>query len=879
MANQPKNYKKFVATAATATLVASAIVPVASAASFSDIEGNTHADAIKALSDAGIIKGYEDGTFKPNAEINRGQTVKLLGRWLETKGYKVPENWNTVQRFNDLPVNAADQELVKYAALVKDAGVFNGSNGNLNYNQPMQRQQMALVLVRAIKTVEGLDLVQEYKAAGYTSKIKDLDKAYSTENVEAITALEYAGITVVENFNPTSAITRGQFASFLNRTINYEAPTIKVVSVTPLNAKQVQVKFNKAVDPSTVVDDKSTTTKNDDTIKKDSIKFTAIDGQAAITSNDLKASLSEDGKTLTLTAKAGEVFTKRFTVDFADTIKDTKGNKLEKFSQIIDTTDTVRPTVTGTSYEDNGLTLKVSFSEPINSYGSVKLFDGSKEIAVTPSFNSGDNYFTISLAGSSIPVNKDLKLTIVGATDFNGNALTPNPYETTVKKSTADTEKPSVVKLEVVNDKQVRITFSEKISGTPTVTIGGSATTVAPEGDTGTVFTATLATAQTGIKSVVVSNYTDLAGNNGDTFTKVVELKADTTAPKLVSSEVKVVDGVEKLILTFDEYVTPIDGVTILNTTDRYTNKDGVNVAFGATFTTDFETTNTPETNIGLYNPVDGKSKSVALDISSLPKGTYKIALPALVQDLASTPNAYTEAKEITFVRNENPLTEKPKLDSSVSSNGVVVVDNDTLEFTFTQSLSDSALNKANYNVDGISIADVYFYGNKQTVRVKLAPNANTVTGVRTITVSNIANTAGIVMDTAITTETLKENVAPTFTATLISDKVIKVDFSEPVANTTLASALSASNFTVKVDGVANPVTAVNEDNAATPTAVSGNKGYKTVYLVLTNAVKDLSKPITVTAKDIQDVTKEGTITGTDVVGNKVSTTEVTVAK
>lgn len=241
MANQPKNYKKFVATAATATLVASAIVPVASAASFSDIEGNTHADAIKALSDAGIIKGYEDGTFKPNAEISRGQTVKLLGRWLETKGYKVPENWNTVQRFNDLPVNAADSELVKYAALVKDAGVFNGSNGNLNYSQPMQRQQMALVLVRAIKTIEGIDLIQDYKAAGFQSSIKDLDKAYSTENVEAITALEYAGITVVENFNPTNAITRGQFSSFLYRTINYEAPEAKVVSVSAINPTTLKV--------------------------------------------------------------------------------------------------------------------------------------------------------------------------------------------------------------------------------------------------------------------------------------------------------------------------------------------------------------------------------------------------------------------------------------------------------------------------------------------------------------------------------------------------------------------------------------------------------------------------------------------------------------
>ena len=59
MANQPKKYNKFVATAATATLVASAIVPVASAASFSDVaETNSHAANINALVEAGIINGY-----------------------------------------------------------------------------------------------------------------------------------------------------------------------------------------------------------------------------------------------------------------------------------------------------------------------------------------------------------------------------------------------------------------------------------------------------------------------------------------------------------------------------------------------------------------------------------------------------------------------------------------------------------------------------------------------------------------------------------------------------------------------------------------------------------------------------------------------------
>ncbi|MFJ7648962.1 S-layer homology domain-containing protein [Lysinibacillus sp. NPDC097279] len=249
MANQPKKYKKFVATAATATLVASAIVPVASAAGFSDVAGNDHELAINSLSEAGIINGYADGSFKPNQTINRGQVVKLLGRWLEAQGQEIPADWNTKQRFNDLPVTA-EAELVKYAALAKDAGVFAGSNGNLNHTQTMQRQQMAIVLVRAIKEITGVDLVADYKKAGFVTEIADLEKAYSAEQRNAIVALEYAGITNVSTFNPGNSVTRGQFASFLYRTIEnvVNNPEAGVAAVKAVNNTTVEVTFDEEVD-------------------------------------------------------------------------------------------------------------------------------------------------------------------------------------------------------------------------------------------------------------------------------------------------------------------------------------------------------------------------------------------------------------------------------------------------------------------------------------------------------------------------------------------------------------------------------------------------------------------------------------------------------
>ncbi len=303
-----QKYSKWVVGAASAALVASAIVPVASAASFSDIENSDHKDAILALADAKIVGGYTDGTFKPNAVVTRGNVTKFLGKWLVSEGYEVPADYATKARFTDLPTTAPDQELLQYAALVKDAGVFKGSNDQLMYTKNMSREQMAVVLVRAINTVYGVDLVADYKESDFKSTITDLDNATANENREAIIALEYAGLTNVKAFNPKNTLTRGQFASFLNRTITniaeapltvkeakvvdattlevtlsddtkhtvkletalpenketkvdfeiegkaysavvtYEVAEVKLESVKAVNAKTIEVKFNKAVE-------------------------------------------------------------------------------------------------------------------------------------------------------------------------------------------------------------------------------------------------------------------------------------------------------------------------------------------------------------------------------------------------------------------------------------------------------------------------------------------------------------------------------------------------------------------------------------------------------------------------------------------------------
>jgi hypothetical protein len=244
--NQPKKYRNFMIGAASAALVATAVAPVANAAEFSDVKGNTHEPAIKALVDAGVINGYPDGTFQPNKTLTRSDVVKMMGKWLVSLDYKVPTDYKTNPRFKDLTSKSND-ELLKYAALVKDNGVFNGyEDGTLGAGKDISRENMAIVLVRAYDAIHKTDLVTLVKEKEFNKDVTDLAKA-KAEARPYIDVLDYFDITnpVAPQFNPKNTTTRGQFASFLYKTSNVnveeeadtEAPKLVYTGEKTLNVE------------------------------------------------------------------------------------------------------------------------------------------------------------------------------------------------------------------------------------------------------------------------------------------------------------------------------------------------------------------------------------------------------------------------------------------------------------------------------------------------------------------------------------------------------------------------------------------------------------------------------------------------------------------
>lgn len=247
-----KNYKKYVTGIASAALVASAVAPAVSAKDFNDVlENNSHKEAIDALSNAGVISGYPDGSFQPNKTLTRSDVVKLMGKWLVSMGYEIPKDYKTNIRFSDLNANSND-ELLQSAAIVREYNVFKGNEkGELDAKGNITRENMAIVLVRAYESVFKTDLLSYVQEQKFDRDVIDLHLA-KAEARTAIDVLDFFDITnpAAPNFRPKETTTRAQFASFLYKTIQVKLPeeetpevpeAAEVTAVQAANEKELTV--------------------------------------------------------------------------------------------------------------------------------------------------------------------------------------------------------------------------------------------------------------------------------------------------------------------------------------------------------------------------------------------------------------------------------------------------------------------------------------------------------------------------------------------------------------------------------------------------------------------------------------------------------------
>ncbi len=205
--------RKLFLTVGTVTAGLVAVTGVSANTGFTDVkETNSHYQNILALQEAGVIKGYSDGTFKPGHAVTRGQAAKMLVNAFEL------EKGTAGTPFTDV---ASSNEYHDAIQTLASQGIIKGySDGTFKPNQPITRGQFSKILTKILNiTGEGTLPFKDISTGNeYYSSIAALYENGLTKGTSAIT------------YSPYANVTRGQFASFIVRGLewaekNTEQPT------------------------------------------------------------------------------------------------------------------------------------------------------------------------------------------------------------------------------------------------------------------------------------------------------------------------------------------------------------------------------------------------------------------------------------------------------------------------------------------------------------------------------------------------------------------------------------------------------------------------------------------------------------------------------
>jgi uncharacterized protein YjdB len=198
------HFTKYAVMAKEAALVPQALgqAPV-SVSVFSDVYASFWAgSAIDDLAAKGFIHGYPDGTFRPKAAITRARFVSILAKVL-----KLPAYTPVKADFSDVAPADWCYGSVEEAVY---AGIIKGSGGSFAPNEPLTREQMALMAAKAVGIETGSPPLAEATAASFTDSGR-ID-VWATD---AVTAVVQDGIMTGYpdgSFGPRKEATRAEAA-------------------------------------------------------------------------------------------------------------------------------------------------------------------------------------------------------------------------------------------------------------------------------------------------------------------------------------------------------------------------------------------------------------------------------------------------------------------------------------------------------------------------------------------------------------------------------------------------------------------------------------------------------------------------------------------
>ena len=210
--NTPQVIKSKFALLMSLSVVGGAIAPLVTAQTslaqsrLSDISGLWAESCITSLSDRGIINGYPDGSFRPNAPVNRAEFATMVA----TAFPNVANRNNNAGQFSDVYSGYWASSAIRS---VSQKGFLSGyPDGSFRPTQNIPRAQALIALSSGLNYQPTQSVNQTLSSFADDSAIPSYARAGIAAATEKMMVVNYPN---VQNIRPNQVATRADVAAFL----------------------------------------------------------------------------------------------------------------------------------------------------------------------------------------------------------------------------------------------------------------------------------------------------------------------------------------------------------------------------------------------------------------------------------------------------------------------------------------------------------------------------------------------------------------------------------------------------------------------------------------------------------------------------------------
>lgn len=166
------------------------------------------------------IKGYPDGTFRPDREITRAEAAVIFARIMNLEVQKEYENI-----YKDVSIK---HWASNYIQAVTEAGVFKGYKDNtFSPEAPITRAELAVVISKYLKLISVRPLNLHFN---------DIEDHWALNYIEGIARFNIIDGYEDCSFRPDQKIKRSEAVSMINKMLNRGPLKIKAASFPDVEA-------------------------------------------------------------------------------------------------------------------------------------------------------------------------------------------------------------------------------------------------------------------------------------------------------------------------------------------------------------------------------------------------------------------------------------------------------------------------------------------------------------------------------------------------------------------------------------------------------------------------------------------------------------------